>query len=128
MIFILLWWSDQQASYSVVCACVVMLRIKTEDQWHDREDHLPQKGLTRWQEAILCILSMAFLGFLVGLCYRTGAPVAYGIAFLAMMGLLTIPLLARQVCGSHHFVGVNSFFKVLQMLKKLLKFYSFFVI
>lgn len=84
------------ASYSVVCACVVMLRIKTEDQWHDREDHLPQKGLTRWQEAILCILSMAFLGFLVGLCYRTGAPVAYGIAFLAMMGLLTIPLLARQ--------------------------------
>ncbi|KAG0589145.1 hypothetical protein M758_2G248900 [Ceratodon purpureus] len=84
------------ASYSVVCACVVMLRINAEDHWHDREDHLPQKGLTRWQEAILCILCMALLGFLVGLCYRTGAPVPYGIALLVMMGLLTIPLITRQ--------------------------------
>lgn len=107
--FILLWWNAQQASYSVVCACVVMLRLNTEDQWHDREDHLPPKGLTRWQEAMLCILSMGFLGFLVGLCYRTGAPVAYGIALLAMMGLLTVPLLARQVCGPHPFLGVDGF-------------------
>jgi len=84
------------ASYSVVCACVVMLRLNTDNQWHDRGDHFSQKGLTRWQEAILCILSMATLGFLVGLCYRTGAPVAYAIALLVMMGLLTIPLLGRQ--------------------------------
>jgi hypothetical protein len=76
-----------------------MLRINAEDQWHDREDHIPQKGLTRWQEAILCILCVALLGFLVGLCYRTGAPVAYGIALLVMVGLLTIPLLTRQVRG-----------------------------
>lgn len=102
------WLSAQQASYSVVCACVVMLRLNTDNQWHDREDHFSQKGLTRWQEAILCILSMATLGFLVGLCYRTGAPVAYAIALLVMMGLLTIPLLARQVCTSYHSVGFTS--------------------
>lgn len=102
------WLSAQQASYSVVCACVVMLRLNTDNQWHDRGDHFSQKGLTRWQEAILCILSMATLGFLVGLCYRTGAPVAYAIALLVMMGLLTIPLLARQVCTSYYFVGFTS--------------------
>lgn len=102
-----------------------MLRIDTDDRWHDREDHLPQKGLTRWQEAIFCILCMAFLGFLVGLCYRTGAPVAYTIALLVMLGLLTVPLLTRQVSGFLHF---QEFVAILRMPWKVLEVYTLFVI
>uniref|UniRef100_A0A7I4AKY0 Cationic amino acid transporter C-terminal domain-containing protein n=1 Tax=Physcomitrium patens TaxID=3218 RepID=A0A7I4AKY0_PHYPA len=84
------------ASYSIVCACVVMLRINTENQWQDGEDQLPQKGLTRWNEAVLCMLGISLCGFLVGLCYRTGGPVTYEIVLLVIMGLLLIPLLTRQ--------------------------------
>uniref|UniRef100_A0A7I4AQR7 Cationic amino acid transporter C-terminal domain-containing protein n=1 Tax=Physcomitrium patens TaxID=3218 RepID=A0A7I4AQR7_PHYPA len=90
------------ASYSIVCACVVMLRINTENQWQDGEDQLPQKGLTRWNEAVLCMLGISLCGFLVGLCYRTGGPVTYEIVLLVIMGLLLIPLLTRQVCISHY--------------------------
>jgi len=84
------------ASYTVVCACLVMLRIDTGDQWQEHENLSSQKGPTRWQEAMLCVLSVALTGFLVGLCYRTSAPVAYSIALLVVMALLLIPLITRQ--------------------------------
>lgn len=79
-----------------------MLRINTENQWQDGEDQLPQKGLTRWNEAVLCMLGISLCGFLVGLCFRTGGPVTYEIVLLVIMGLLLIPLLTRQVCISHY--------------------------
>lgn len=81
-----------------------MLRIDTGDQWQEHENLSSQKGPTRWQEAMLCVLSVALTGFLVGLCYRTSAPVAYSIALLVVMALLLIPLITRQVCCSCHYI------------------------
>ena len=86
-----------------------MLRIDTGDQWQEHENLSSQKGPTRWQEAMLCVLSIALTGFLVGLCYRTAAPVAYSIALLVVMVLLLIPLLTRQVCCSCHYIPSGLF-------------------
>ncbi|CAK9249611.1 unnamed protein product, partial [Sphagnum jensenii] len=83
-------------AYSVVCACVIMLRLNPEVQWQQLEVQPSDKGLTRSQEAVVCIVSIALSGFLLGLCYRTGAHVAYGIALLMVMALLAIPLHTRQ--------------------------------
>ncbi len=81
----------------MVCACIIMLRLNPEVQCQQLEVQPSDKGLTRSQEAVVCIVSIALSGFLLGLCYRTGAHVAYGIALLMVMALLAIPLHTRQV-------------------------------
>ncbi|KAF9617510.1 hypothetical protein IFM89_036714 [Coptis chinensis] len=51
--------------YSVVSACVVMLRLKDKGA-----SHVSKRWLSNWQEGVICLITVACCGFVVGLCYR----------------------------------------------------------
>uniref|UniRef100_A0A0C9S7P7 TSA: Wollemia nobilis Ref_Wollemi_Transcript_7899_1996 transcribed RNA sequence n=1 Tax=Wollemia nobilis TaxID=56998 RepID=A0A0C9S7P7_9CONI len=57
------------SGYSVVSACVIMLRIKNDMQI---QSGVHSKGFTKWHQAVVCILGITCCGFASGLCYRIG--------------------------------------------------------
>lgn len=70
--------------YSVVSACVIMLRVKNDSQNHCGA---LATGFTKWHEALMCILGVACCAFASGLCYRFGAYFIYAV-ILAIMAIL----------------------------------------
>ncbi|KAL3683177.1 hypothetical protein R1sor_001199 [Riccia sorocarpa] len=82
--------------YSVVCACVVVLRTLPEEQWQSASRYRGSKDAKRTQGAIAFILVTAVLGFSIGLCYRLGAHPAYGLGLLSLELLFAVPMYTHQ--------------------------------
>lgn len=82
------------SGYSVVCSCVIMLRITTDD--YD-EEKVGKRILTRPQEAVSCILGIALCGFTIGLFFRFSLHYAYTVVMLVVGIFIAAPMYARQV-------------------------------
>ncbi|OAE28571.1 hypothetical protein AXG93_2175s1550 [Marchantia polymorpha subsp. ruderalis] len=82
--------------YSVVCACVVVLRVLPEEQWRSDERQGGAKDVRRTQGAVGCTLVTAALGFAIGLCYRYGAHPAFAISLLLLELLCAVPMYTHQ--------------------------------
>lgn len=70
--------------YSVVSACVIMLRVKSDSPM---DYGALAKGLTKWHEALMCILGVTCCAFASGLCYRFGTYFIYPV-IIAIMAIL----------------------------------------
>lgn len=79
--------------YSVVSACVIMLRVKSDSQ---NDYGALAKGFTKWHEALMCILSVACCAFASGLCYRFGTYFIYPVVIAIMAILPATALHYRQ--------------------------------
>ena len=82
----------EQIAYSVVCCCVLILRIKM-DNFPKHE----QQFLSRRQEAITCLLGVSLCGFCVGLFFRFSLHLAFIIVGLVFAILIMVPMYSRQV-------------------------------
>ncbi|EFJ31138.1 hypothetical protein SELMODRAFT_409080 [Selaginella moellendorffii] len=76
--------------YATVCACVVMLRLRNEEQRNQRDEQ------PRWREAVFCLLGVAVLGLIVGILVRFKVHFAFSIAGLVLAALVAVPLYTRQ--------------------------------
>ncbi|KAL2653930.1 hypothetical protein R1flu_022058 [Riccia fluitans] len=76
--------------YSVVCACVVVLRTLPEEQYQGSKDAKKTQGVIGF------IMVTAILGFSIGLCYRFGAHPAYGLGLLLVELLFAVPMYTHQ--------------------------------
>eukprot|EP01018_Ginkgo_biloba_P002488 Gb_00533 [translate_table: standard] len=81
------------SGYSVVSACVIMLRVKSDVQIHGRT---PAKGWTKWREAVTSIFAVACCAFVSGLCYRFGTYFIYPVVLLIMAVFIAVALHYRQ--------------------------------
>lgn len=82
------------SGYSVVCSCVIMLRVMQDDL---AEGKLEKRILRRSQEAVSCVLGVVLCGFAVGLFFRFSVHYAFMIAGLVVGILMAVPLYTRQV-------------------------------
>ncbi|CAM6095013.1 unnamed protein product [Calypogeia fissa] len=79
--------------YSVVCACVVALRVSPEE--HLTSQSPPADG-KKSQAALWSIIGTAVLGFAMGLSYRLGAHPAFTIALVVLEIAIVAPMYTRQ--------------------------------
>uniref|UniRef100_A0A0D6QZS5 Cationic amino acid transporter C-terminal domain-containing protein n=1 Tax=Araucaria cunninghamii TaxID=56994 RepID=A0A0D6QZS5_ARACU len=77
------------SGYSVVSACVIMLRIKNDMQI---QSGVHSKGFTKWHQAVVCILGITCCGFASGLCYRIGTYFIYPVILIIVAVLLAAVL------------------------------------
>ncbi|PIA50336.1 hypothetical protein AQUCO_01300821v1, partial [Aquilegia coerulea] len=75
--------------YSVVSACVVMLRLKDKGT-----SQVFVRCLSNWQEGVICLLTVACAGFVTGLCYR------FSLSLILVLVPVVIAILAA---GALHF-------------------------
>ncbi|PIA50338.1 hypothetical protein AQUCO_01300822v1 [Aquilegia coerulea] len=69
--------------YSVVSACVVMLRLKDKGT-----SQVSSRWLSNWQEGVICLVIVACAGFVAGLSYRLS------ISFILLLVAVVIAILA----------------------------------
>ncbi|GLJ30648.1 hypothetical protein SUGI_0606990 [Cryptomeria japonica] len=81
------------SGYSVVSACVIMLRIKVDAQI---QSEFPAKGYTKWHEAVVCILGVACCGFASGLCYRFDSYFIYPVILIILAVFFAATLQYKQ--------------------------------
>lgn len=81
------------SGYSVVCGCVLILRISQDNLGEKSE----KRFLTRSQEAVCCLLGVAVCTFVVGLFFRFSLHFAFSIVGLLVVILAAVPMYFRQV-------------------------------
>jgi hypothetical protein len=82
----------EQTGYSVVSACVITLR------WNDKATSRRSLGIMSiWQEGVLCLVIVAFCGFIVGLCYRYDYAIAFTVVAFLIAVAASFALQFRQV-------------------------------
>eukprot|EP00850_Spirogloea_muscicola_P015620 SM000121S26017 [mRNA] locus=s121:337011:341663:+ [translate_table: standard] len=86
-------------SYSIVCACVIVLRV---DESYAVAQGAVWGGLARKQEAIACIGASALLAFGAGLLIRWNLPAWLLAPFVLAGGLAVVSLLTRQAYLKAH--------------------------
>lgn len=89
-----------QTGYSVVSACVIVLR------WNDKKaNQIPSRWTSASREGVICLVIIAACGFSGGLCYRLSS--AY--FFLLIPGVIAVlacaSLCFRQVSINLHTVN-----------------------
>lgn len=80
----------EQTGYSVVCACVVVLRVSPEDQE-------PPEDISISSTPLRCIIATAGLGFGMGLSYRLSAHPAVIVGLFLLEILIVAPMYTHQV-------------------------------
>jgi hypothetical protein len=85
----------EQTGYSVVCACVVVLRVAPEDRMLANEVAL--EDATKSSRALRSILITAIIGFAMGLSYRLKLHpgVMIGLSLLEIVSV--VPMYTHQV-------------------------------
>ncbi|MQL74250.1 hypothetical protein Taro_006592 [Colocasia esculenta] len=80
--------------YSVVSACVIALRWKDNSQ-----RQVSMRCISARKEGIICLITIAFCGFISGLCYRLSASliILFAAALVAMLAAAALHI--RQVHG-----------------------------
>lgn len=82
----------EQTGYSVVSACVITLRRKDKVT-----NQVSQKYITSQSEGTICLVAIAFCGFIAGLCYRFNASIMLMIFAIIIAVLGAAALQFRQV-------------------------------
>lgn len=85
-----------QTGYSVVAACVVVLR------WKDKKAN-QLSCISTWQEGVICLTIVPCCGFATGLLFRFGVPLYFLVIPVAAAILASTVLYCRQVSINPHY-------------------------